>query len=106
MAAPRQLHNTHWGMICPAETPEGQACGLVKNLALMAYISVGTNASVILDFLNEWGMFLLEDIHPSSIPEATKVFVNGCWVGVHRSPKSLVDTLRALRRDVTISVEV
>jgi len=37
-AKPRQLHNTHWGMICPAETPEGQACGLVKNLALMAYI--------------------------------------------------------------------
>ena len=35
MAKMRQLHNTHWGMICPAETPEGQAVGLVKNLALM-----------------------------------------------------------------------
>lgn len=22
LARPRQLHNTHWGMICPAETPE------------------------------------------------------------------------------------
>ena len=21
----RQLHNTHWGLVCPAETPEGQA---------------------------------------------------------------------------------
>ena len=21
LAKPRQLHNTHWGMICPAETP-------------------------------------------------------------------------------------
>jgi len=40
MAKPRQLHNTHWGMICPAETPEGQACGLVKNLSLMAIVSV------------------------------------------------------------------
>ena len=29
LAKPRQLHNTHWGMVCPAETPEGQACGLV-----------------------------------------------------------------------------
>eukprot|EP00983_Pelagomonas_calceolata_P043741 1139019-Pelagomonas_calceolata.AAC.6 len=28
-----------WGMMCPAETPEGQAVGLVKNLALMAYIT-------------------------------------------------------------------
>ncbi|MES1913092.1 MAG: hypothetical protein MHM6MM_005321, partial [Cercozoa sp. M6MM] len=23
-APPRMLHNTHWGMVCPAETPEGQ----------------------------------------------------------------------------------
>ncbi|MFX1474956.1 MAG: DNA-directed RNA polymerase subunit B'', partial [Promethearchaeota archaeon] len=37
----RDLHPTHWGKICPAETPEGPNCGLVKNLALMAYISVG-----------------------------------------------------------------
>ncbi|KAK1216559.1 DNA-dependent RNA polymerase II [Marasmius sp. AFHP31] len=29
IAKPRQLHNTHWGMVCLAETPEGQACGLV-----------------------------------------------------------------------------
>ncbi|WJX25719.1 DNA-dependent RNA polymerase II [Trifolium repens] len=35
LTKPRQLHNSQWGMMCPAETPEGQACGLVKNLALM-----------------------------------------------------------------------
>ena len=46
-AKPRQLHNTHWGMVCPAETPEGQAVGLVKNLALMAYITTGTAQSRI-----------------------------------------------------------
>lgn len=51
MAKPRQLHNTHWGMICPAETPEGQAVGLVKNLALMCRISVGYTAAVVYDFL-------------------------------------------------------
>lgn len=42
-AKPRQLHNSHWGMVCPAETPEGQAVGLVKNMALMAYITTGTS---------------------------------------------------------------
>ena len=46
-----QLHNSQWGMICPAETPEGQACGLVKNLALMTYISVGCASNPVLDFL-------------------------------------------------------
>jgi DNA-directed RNA polymerase II subunit RPB2 len=54
LAKPRQLHNTLWGMICPAETPEGHAVGLVKNLALMAYISVGSQPQPILEFLEEW----------------------------------------------------
>jgi hypothetical protein len=38
------LHSTPslWGMMCPAETPEGQAVGLVKNLALMANITVSS----------------------------------------------------------------
>jgi DNA-directed RNA polymerase III subunit RPC2 len=26
-------------MICPSDTPEGESCGLVKNLALMTYIT-------------------------------------------------------------------
>lgn len=87
-----------WGMICPAETPEGQACGLVKNLALMAYISVGCASAPVLEFLEEWTMELLEEISPSVIPEATKIFVNGAWVGVHRDPQMLVKTLRQMRR--------
>ena len=33
-------------MMCPAETPEGQSCGIVKNLALMSYISVGKPVGV------------------------------------------------------------
>ena len=32
----------HWGMVCPADLPEGQAVGLVKNLSLMCLVSVGS----------------------------------------------------------------
>jgi DNA-directed RNA polymerase II subunit RPB2 len=106
LAKPRQLHNTHWGLICPAETPEGQACGLVKNLALMAYISVGSASETILEFLDEWTMENLEDTSPSNIPNATKIFVNGNWVGIHRAPDYLVKTLRTLRRCMDVSAEV
>ena len=102
LAKPRQLHNTLWGMICPAETPEGAAVGLVKNLALMAYISVGNTPSPILEFLEEWSMENLEEIAPSSIADATKIFVNGCWVGIHRDPEQLMTTLRKLRRQMDI----
>jgi len=94
LAKPRQLHNTLWGMVCPAETPEvrapaavwsapeslraanaplrfqGHAVGLVKNLALMAYISVGSQPSPILEFLEEWSMENLEEISPAAIAES------------------------------------
>ncbi|KAJ0247131.1 DNA-directed RNA polymerase II subunit 2 [Hirschfeldia incana] len=106
LAKPRQLHNSQWGMMCPAETPEGQACGLVKNLALMVYITVGSAANPILIFLEEWGLENLQEISPSDIPKATKIFVNGKWVGIHRIPDMLVKTLRLLRRRNDINTEV
>ncbi|KAL8468811.1 hypothetical protein ACS0TY_031855 [Phlomoides rotata] len=106
LAKPRQLHNSHWGMMCPAETPEGQACGLVKNLALMVYITVGSAANPILEFLDEWSTENFEEVSPSVIPTATKIFVNGNWIGIHRDPELLVRTLRQLRRQVDVNTEV
>jgi DNA-directed RNA polymerase II subunit RPB2 len=105
IAKPRQLHNTHWGMVCPAETPEGQACGLVKNLALMSCISVGSYSAPVIEFLEEWGLESLEENAHSSTP-CTKVFVNGVWMGVHRDPANLVKTIKKLRRKDDISPEV
>ncbi|KAE9548650.1 hypothetical protein FO519_008141 [Halicephalobus sp. NKZ332] len=104
LAKPRQLHNTQWGFVCPAETPEGQAVGLVKNLALMSYISVGSQPEPILEFLEEWSMENLEEVAPSTIADAAKIFVNGAWVGIHRDPEQLMKTLRKLRRQMDIIV--
>jgi len=106
IAKPRQLHNTHWGLVCPAETPEGQACGLVKNLALMCYVTVGTPSDPIVEFMIQRSMEVLEEYEPVRSPNATKVFVNGVWVGVHRDPAHLVQTVRDLRRSHNISYEV
>ncbi|KAH7529067.1 hypothetical protein FEM48_Zijuj05G0144800 [Ziziphus jujuba var. spinosa] len=106
LAKPRQLHNSQWGMMCPAETPEGQACGLVKNLALMVCITVGSDAYPILEFLEEWGTESLEEISPAVIPQSTKIFVNGCWVGIHRDADMLVKALWRLRRRVDVNAEV
>ncbi|KAK3401450.1 DNA-dependent RNA polymerase II RPB140 [Sordaria brevicollis] len=106
LAKPRQLHNTHWGLVCPAETPEGQACGLVKNLSLMCFVSVGTLADPIIEFMIARNMEVLEEYEPLRYPNATKVFVNGTWVGVHQDPKHLVTLVQTLRRKNIISFEV
>lgn len=106
LAKPRQLHNTHWGFICPAETPEGQACGLVKNLALMCYITVGTSPRPVLEFLNAEGISVLDCVDAQDVPRATKIFVNGTWVGVTDDPDELANRLRGLRRDNTLHWEI
>jgi len=35
----RALHSTHWGRLCPVETPEGTPIGLRKNFAITARIT-------------------------------------------------------------------
>ncbi len=104
IAKPRQLHNTHWGMVCPAETPEGQACGLVKNLALMSYISVGTDARKIMGQLQMQHILDLDAYQ--DLPKATRVFVNGVWIGVHNSAASLMSKLVDARRKGDLENEI
>uniref|UniRef100_A0A8C2WSA1 DNA-directed RNA polymerase subunit beta n=2 Tax=Perciformes TaxID=8111 RepID=A0A8C2WSA1_CYCLU len=95
----RWFHSVNGALLC-----QGHAVGLVKNLALMAYISVGSQPSPILEFLEEWSMENLEEISPAAIADATKIFVNGCWVGIHKDPEQLMNTLRKLRRQMDIIV--
>jgi len=106
LAKPRQLHNTHWGLVCPAETPEGQAVGLVKNISLMCYISLGSKQNIIEDFLDEWGVMDLQECTADHIKKYSKVFLNGQWIGMHERISDLRDTLLSLRRRKDIDAEV
>jgi len=98
IAKPRQLHNTQWGMICPVETPEGGSCGLVKNLALMTWVSNGQKKDLT-QSLTRHHLEPFEQVTPSQAPKAAKVFFNGAWVGIHRKPLQLVNYLRKKRRE-------
>ena len=40
LIAPRKLHGTTFGFLGPAESPEGQSIGVVKNISYMAHISI------------------------------------------------------------------
>jgi DNA-directed RNA polymerase beta subunit len=52
----RDLHPTHWGKICPNETPEGQSCGLVKNFAIGTIVTSGTPEDEVSAQLNKLGV--------------------------------------------------
>ena len=106
LAKPRQLHNTHWGMVCPAETPEGAAVGIVKNLSMMSYVTVGSKSQPIWQTIEDFNTSTLEDINALSLGDATKVFINGNWVGVHSDPHELANTLRKLRRNKYLNPEI
>lgn len=99
LAGPRQLHNTHWGVICPSETPESLACGLVKNLAIMSHITTGSSSKPIELVLSK--MFITP---PGS--GGGKVFVNGRWTGCHPDVRRLAMNLRTLRRSGEFTFEL
>ena len=107
-AKPRQLHNTHWGYICPAETPEGQAVGLVKNLALMCEVSTSAPAQPVMDCLDYCGLEHFTEISAADLADkrVTKVFVDGNWVGITREPLHLTDKLIQGRRREEINHSV
>uniref|UniRef100_A0A7C3J3X6 DNA-directed RNA polymerase subunit beta n=1 Tax=Candidatus Methanomethylicus mesodigestus TaxID=1867258 RepID=A0A7C3J3X6_9CREN len=101
----RDLHSTQWGRLCPSETPEGPNCGLVKNLALMAFISVGTDERPVEDLLYELNTEPIDKARKESMNGA-KVILNGRLIGIHEKPELLIADIRKLRRRGRLANEV
>jgi DNA-directed RNA polymerase II subunit RPB2 len=102
---PRKLHNTQYGFICPAETPEGHSVGVVKNLASTSTATLPCSPNPVLRVLyDELGMKHLPETSATEKAVALRVFINGAWVGTlpgeeraHISVYALVTAKRAGR---------
>ncbi|KAJ7762756.1 hypothetical protein DFH07DRAFT_813352 [Mycena maculata] len=105
VSGPRALQPSQWGMLCPSDTPEGEACGLVKNLALMTHITTDVEEEPIIRLAFMLGV---EDI---SLATGTEIYgphtfvvnVNGTIIGLTRYPTRFVSQFRRLRRARRIS---
>ena len=85
LIAPRKLHNTTWGFLCPAETPEGQSIGVVKNISYMAHITIPTPSNTLYDYIIP-KITELDKVESPELHGKTKVIINGCWIGVVDNP--------------------
>ena len=98
----RDLHSTHFGRLCPSETPEGSNCGLVKNLALSAIISVSVSSEEVVEKLYEIGTAHFSEVKDSVKKDGTRIFVDGKLIGFHKDGEKLAYSLRELRRSSKI----
>jgi DNA-directed RNA polymerase III subunit RPC2 len=125
VSGPRSLQPSQWGMLCPSDTPEGEACGLVKNLALMTHITNDEEEDYLVQLCFGLGV---QDIQLHSgvdfyarRNDATKknvfspepvskqresivyyhyfVFLNGNILGIHAHPDSFLHNFKVMRRN-------
>lgn len=101
---PRDIQGCHFGIMCPAETPEGKRVGLLRNLALLCYITIGTDPTPIAKIVSN----IIGTDHINSFPASlywARIFLNGTPIGAVKDPKKFIREMIKLRRSASINAE-
>jgi len=101
LLAPRKLHGTSWGYVCPVETPEGHSVGIVKSLSMLAAVTQHTPSNVVLNILEKtpnihW-VKTIEDTY-----SGTMIVVNGVIVAFTDNPVEVHAFLRKAKRNFSL----
>jgi DNA-directed RNA polymerase II subunit RPB2 len=94
LLAPRKLHGTSWGFMCPVETPEGHSVGIVKTMSLLTSVSQHVPSSTVLHFLAETPGMGVTWITVPKVYEGTSITVNGVLAAYTTKPLDLVNAMR------------
>lgn len=96
---PRQLALSHSYILDCVESPEGQACGLVENLSLIAHVRLGCDGGPFVELLAHSG-----ELVPISQGGRGhwKVVLNGAIEGCCLDGPALAERLRAWRRSCAL----
>ena len=100
IVSPHLLSGSHWGCVCPSESPDGASIGLLKNLAVAVRITAGNRVKtgdLVSAIGREFGPDFVPLVRASVRSRATKVFVNDTWIGVLRAADALA-RIRAMRK--------
>ncbi|KAH9898790.1 RNA polymerase Rpb2 [Xylariomycetidae sp. FL2044] len=107
VSGPRALQPSQWGMLCTSDTPEGEACGLIKNLALMTHITTNVDEEPV----KRWAFTLDSGVEPLRCFSGSEihrkgsyvVHINGTPFALTRFPKRFAVKFRTMRRRGWIS---
>jgi len=103
---PRLLHNTQWGILCPVGSPDGKNCGYIKQLSMLATISIDTDTSFLYEYILNKNNNFVEDIYDvKSIGNKTKIFINGDLIGLSKDDLKLYKSLKKLKLSSVIPPE-
>ncbi len=105
ISGPRALQPSQFGMLCPSDTPEGEACGLVKNLALMTHITTDDEVAPVKKLIFILGA---QDVHTVNGKDmyadgAYIIFINGTPCALTTEPRQFITSFKKLRRTGRIS---
>ncbi|KAI8802370.1 hypothetical protein BJ742DRAFT_762479 [Cladochytrium replicatum] len=101
VSGPRSLQTSQFGMYCTSDTPEGEGCGLIKNLALLAHITTDAEEEPVRRLMFILGVEDINLVNGTDLhgdPNTFLAFLNGVIIGVHRNPVKFVTDFRKLRR--------
>jgi len=103
LVPPRRLHNTSWGFICPAETPEGASVGIVKNMSYMAHVTIHSNSNSLYEYVQPH-IVELSMLSPVQVYDKVKVFINGAWIGIAEEAQKLYLLLKDMKYKGIINI--
>lgn len=108
VSGPRSLQPSQFGMMCPSDTPEGENCGLLKNLALVTHVTTDSDEKPISRTAYALGVERMELLSTSEIfsDGSYIVILNGTVLGLVLDPMLFVQRFRALRRSGKIDAFV
>lgn len=101
LIAPRKLHASQFGFMCPAETPEGPGVGVIKNMSSTTQVTIFSSPITVYAYMQKLGTLLslkettIEDKH-----KHVRVFLNGSWCGMVKvkDASDFVDAIRKAKR--------
>ena len=100
LLAPRKLHGTSWGYVCPVETPEGHHVGIVKSMSMLSAITQHVPSNTVVAVLKN--IPEIEWVNKIKKYEGISVVLNGVIVGYTKNPAKVHNLLREAKKKFKI----